>query len=59
MFQLKNSGLRGYVSHKLFLDFPENPALGYLLRPHRELTYEDLIRYRFDPNASILLALEK
>jgi len=59
MFQLKNSGLRGYVSHKLFLDFPEDPVLGYLLRPHRELTYNDLIRYHFDPNASILLALEK
>jgi len=59
MFQLKNSGLRGYVSHKLFLDFPEDPTSGYLLRPYRELIYNDLIRYCFDPNASILLALEK
>jgi len=59
MFQLKNSGLRGYVSYKLFLDFPEDPKLGYILRPHRELTYEDLIRHHFDPNTSVLLALEK
>jgi len=58
-FQLKNSGLRGFVSHKLFLDFPDNPELGYMLRPHRELTYKDLIRCQFDPNASILLALGK
>lgn len=59
MFQLKNSGLRGFVSYKLFLEFPDDPKLGYLLRPHRELTYADLVRYHFDPNASILVALEK
>ncbi len=58
-FQLKNTGISGYVSHKLFITFPENPELGRLLPPHRELTYEDLIRFNFDPNASILLALEK
>ncbi len=59
MFQLKNSGLRGFVSYKLFLEFPEDPQLGYLLRPHQELTYTDLVRYNFDPNTSILIALEK
>ncbi len=59
MFQLKNSSLRGYVSYKLFLDFPEDPKLGYILRPHRELTYGDLIRHHFDPNTSVLLALDK
>lgn len=58
-FQLKNTGIRGYVSHKLFVTFPENPELGRLLPPQRELTYEDLVRFQFDPNSSILLALEK
>ncbi|MGQ9800627.1 MAG: S41 family peptidase [Candidatus Saccharicenans sp.] len=58
-FQLKNTGIRGYISHKLFVAFPENPELGRILPPLRELTYEDLVRFRFDPNSSILLALEK
>lgn len=57
MFRLKNSGLRGYVSHKLFIHSPDEPGLGGLLRPDRELTYEDLVRCQFDPNASVLLAL--
>jgi len=57
MFQLKNTGIRGYVSHKLFISFPEDPSLGHILKPHRELTYDDLRRCQFDPNASILLAL--
>lgn len=59
MFQLKNSGLRGFVSYKFFLEFPNDPELGYLLRPHRELTYADLIRHHFDPNTALLVALEK
>lgn len=59
MFQLKNTGIRGYVSHKLFVGFPDHPGLGQVLKPHRELTYEDLLRCHFDPNASILLALGK
>lgn len=58
-FRLKNTGIIGYVSHKLFVAFPENPELGRLLPPQQELTYEDLVRFRFDPNASILLSLEK
>lgn len=59
MFQLKNSGLRGFVSHKFFLEFPDDDKLGYLLRPHKELSYADLIRHHFDPNASILVAWNK
>ncbi|MGB9906492.1 MAG: S41 family peptidase [Candidatus Saccharicenans sp.] len=57
-FILKNSGIRGFVSYKLFVTFPENPELSKILTPHGELTYEDLIRFDFDPNSSILLALQ-
>ncbi len=55
-FALKNTGIRGFVSYKFFVTFPEHPELSRILTPHRELTYEDLVRFRFDPNSSILLA---
>ena len=57
-FTLANSGLQVTVSHKLFYRFPNDPEKGKLLRPDCELTYEKLKEYNFDPNASILLALD-
>lgn len=59
IFTLKNSGIRGMVSYKQFLDFPEDPVKGRMLRPHIELTYKKLKELKFDPNAEIILVLEK
>ncbi len=58
IFTLKNSGIRGRVSYKQFLDFPRDPVKGRILKPHIELTYKKLKNLRFDPNAEIILALE-
>ena len=57
-FTLKNSRLSGHVSYRQFLTFPDDPEKGLVLRPHYELTYEQLRRFNFDPNAEILWALE-
>jgi hypothetical protein len=59
IFTLKNSGIRGMVSHKQFLDFPEDSIKGRILTPHMELTYKELKKRGFDPNAEIILLLEK
>ena len=58
LFQLDNSGLHFSVSRKRFYAFPGDPETGELLRPDYELTYDKLKEYNFDPNASVLLALE-
>lgn len=59
IFTLKNSGLRGTVSYKQFLDLPDDPVKGRMLRPHIELTYKKLKKLFFDPNAEIILVLER
>lgn len=41
-FQLKNTGLCGYVSHKLFVTFPENPSLAGSCRPTESSPVADL-----------------
>jgi hypothetical protein len=57
-YQLTNSGLGGNISYKRSLLFPKDTALGEILHPHVELTYQRLFSMNFDPNASVLLALE-
>ena len=57
-FRLAHSQLAGTISFKESFLFPEDPAAGCLLRPQRELTYERLAAYGFDPNASLRLALD-
>jgi hypothetical protein len=57
-YQLERSGLSGSISFKYSLLFPEDPVNGELLRPDRELRYEELAALEFDPHASVLLALE-
>ncbi len=59
IFTLKNSGIRGTVSYKQFLDFPNEPSKGKILKPQIELTYSKLKKLGFDPNAEILVVLEK
>jgi hypothetical protein len=57
-FTLERSGLRGMVAHKWSALFPTNPYRTHVLQPDIELTYKHLVRYTFDPNATIRLALE-
>jgi hypothetical protein len=57
-FTLPNSGLGGSISYKQSIRFPDDPARGEILRPQVELTYDRLASMGFDPNASVLVALE-
>lgn len=56
-YQLHNSGLSGYISHKRSLYFPDDPEGGKLLRPAHELTYAYLASQNFDPHAAVSLVL--
>ncbi len=58
-FELEHSGLKGSISFKYSLLFPDDPELGEELRPHYELTYDELRRRHFDPNTDVLLALDR
>jgi hypothetical protein len=57
-FRLEHSGLSGSISFKYSVLFPEDPANGELLRPDRELRFDELAALGFDPHAAVLLALE-
>jgi hypothetical protein len=56
-YKLKNTGITGAVSHKQFIQFPDNPEKGKIFKPHYTLTYDKLASFAFDPNAEILYAL--
>ena len=58
-FELTNSRIKGNISTKYFLAFPDDPEKGRLLMPHYPLTYEKLASYNFDKNSTLLYALEK
>jgi hypothetical protein len=55
---LDNSGVAVSVSHDSYIAFPDRPRERVTIKPDYLLTYDDLVRFRFDPNAEILLALE-
>ena len=57
-FLLKNSGLKGYVSFKQNITFPDDPIKGKCLMPDYPLTYQKFMSFNFDPDAEILYALE-
>lgn len=57
-FTLRFSQLEGWISTKYFLRFPDEAPIGYVLPPSHPLTYRKLAAFDFDPNASLLLALE-
>ncbi|MFA6483850.1 MAG: S41 family peptidase [Bacteroidales bacterium] len=57
-FQLKNSEIRGYVSYKQNITFPNDPVKGKCLMPDYLLTYEKFAEYKFDPDAEIIFAQE-
>lgn len=57
-FQLNNSEIKGYVSFKQNITFPEDPVKGKCFMPDYPLTYEKFASYNFDPEAEIIYALE-
>lgn len=58
-YTLAHSGVQGFISYKWSRMFPNDPARGRVLRPTHELTYAYLAAQRFDPHASVTLALER
>jgi len=58
LFQLTNTQLRGAVSFKQNVTFPDDPDKGRCLIPDILLTHEKWASLNFDPNAEVLLALE-
>ena len=58
-YTLKNSGIKGYISHKRFGMYPhEVPDFSYFVQPDYEMTYERFKQYGFDKNADILYAID-
>ena len=57
-FELENSKLKGYVSFKQNITFPDDPVKGKCLIPDYPLTYEKFELLSFDPDAEIIYALE-
>ena len=57
-FELTHSRLAGYLSTKYFVAYPEQPPVGFTLEPHYLLTYAKLAELAFDPNATLLYALD-
>ncbi len=58
LFQLTNTQLRGAVSFKQNVTFPDDPDKGRCLIPDILLTHEKWASLNFDRNAEVLLALE-
>lgn len=56
-YELPASGLRGSISFKRSVMFPDDPARGELLHPDVELGYRELATRHFDPEASMQLAI--
>ncbi len=57
-FELKNTGLGVFVSHKQIVTFPDDPDGSRCLEPQYPLTPGKLADLDFDPNAEVLLAME-
>ena len=57
-FKLKYSRLKGGVSHLYITHFRDDPAMGRVFRPDYEMTWDNLKRLDFDPNAEVLYTLE-
>jgi hypothetical protein len=57
-YSLESSGLRGSISFKRSLSFPDDASRATILRPDFELTFAEWKRRGFDPNAAVTLAIE-
>jgi hypothetical protein len=58
LWQLDNTGLRGLVPQAYYNPYPNDPTRSLVWPVEVPMTYETLARHRFDPNASVLLALD-
>ena len=58
LFQLSNTQLKGAVSFKQNVTFPDDPVKGRCLKPDILLTHDKWASLNFDANAEVLLALE-
>ncbi|WP_394831589.1 S41 family peptidase [Pendulispora rubella] len=58
-FELEHSHLRGGLSFKWSMGLPDDPKRGEMLRPDQELTYATYAAHGFDPNTSVLLAMDR
>ena len=57
-WRLEHSGIEGEISRSFDIAFGDDPARGRVLPVHYPLTYEKLASYDFDPNATLLYAME-
>lgn len=57
-FTLPHSKIKGYVSYKRIITYPNASGQSNLLKPHLELDYKKFAEYKFDPQSELLLALE-
>ena len=57
-FQLNNSKIKGYVSFKQNITFPNDPVKGKCLLPDYPLTYEKFAAYNYDADSEIIYAFE-
>ncbi len=58
LFKLQNSEITGYVATKYFQNFPIDSEKGTILMPDHQLTYNKLVSLDFDPNATLIYAME-
>ncbi len=58
LYELANSKLKGTISTKYFIAFPDDQEKGHLLKPHHPLTYEKFVSYNVDKNSILLYALD-
>ena len=58
-WKLPNTKLCGTLSSKFSVAFPEAKKEGRVLRPDREVTYNDLRSYAFDPNTALRIVLDE
>jgi len=55
---MPSTGIDGQVNRMYYVEFPIGSDLAHTLPMHRQMTYEALAAYAFDPNAELLLALD-
>ena len=56
-YTLDNTGLQGWVACKYYISFSERFQNGVYMPDHL-FTYDDLLKYDFDPNAEILVTMD-
>jgi len=59
LWRLDNTGVHGCMSRSYHEPYADDPELGRVWPVDVEMTYDLLASYAFDPNAEVLLALER